>query len=1766
MITKIIDPEKRSTEINYECTPRYYYDLIRPFQGMSELYISRINTIKEPTRAYEINYHEEPPHNLLGDYVIQVSPDYNKAEMEMNYNVHNVVSRFTKYDVRDNVLGDSLIAVDFSFDGDLTNMEYYRKVNIKSFDFNPSSITASSETYDTSSVELLFQKTEITPYHLNISQPYNTPNLIDMSLVESISKNKGVTTINKIEMKRSDSLIINPTGTRFLYLPETSYSYIIYGEGSDTLLSSKVRHEYEFERINDNFGSTSILGMGIKQSTTKIYSLTDTSEIVYEVTNDYLNLKDSIIDYSHTNEIWDVDYNRRINDSLWSIGSKTSIEESDMVTTNHSIIPPLYGLSKSTIIKNKLGDTLAGHINEIQETLEVSTNGPDRRRGAVISDTIIGRDGSKLLNANYQYTGGWTSNFLEYSKNEFGAHGKVYYSYNDAPDYSRFQDANGNSYYQGKVLKNNNGIDSRTFYRKFHEYESSLVADAYIRKYNSSGLLYVDTLRVVKENSYGGTTANIRDANGWVSSVESDLDGRTTKVRLPFDFPTTENCVNSSSSIPIFDIETIRTSRLDTVFLDDTEVYGALTHISRDSKYYEYIRNGHFVGNRFFDLRLYTDSTVVDTSVIVTSNYITKFKYHPNDNDALNECDDVDSLYFKLNYTSFNAGDCMGLKFTIKKINFSKTIFLGCPPLDYMVLNVGTPSEDEGDGVMRIDLTDYINEIKALADTDSLVIEVSTISLSGEIEFLTTSIDTRPQLVVKCNTLCEEDDYTYSYEYDDNGRILHVKSKIDDILHKQNKDWLQSNPDILYGRYSGAKGYFGADDRLFEIDKILGNPFNISSPVANVKRIMTGGGVILRAVDPDGNITYFDSEKMVEVTERVLTSHVILSDSNMIKTKTTVVDPSADPVHHFLTGNTQDYYGLCSITETGYISGEKVNYSYVDAFGNLRKTKYVFGDSTLTTEYEYNLSGELTQIVNPRSDVTKYWYDDFGRMIYRWQQDVGYFSYAYDNLGQLRFVQTEEQNDSNKVSFMEYDDLGRITVTGEATIDNSDFISQNPDTSNSEPVFRRLTDSLLPNVLNYSNYEGIYTANSTLWSSYSNYVPVIPFEFNDVNESTTFSYPRSYWFKADSCLLGVNSASHLSELYTPKYALAPAYNFENISVYPEFIRSVVHYDDFPERSGPVWSNIPHDSVWNNLVPTVPWSNDTCLRNLKGRQCAVAYRDKADEPFHYIVMSYDPRGRIEALLRFTENLGIDAVYYTYNSADRVIKTKVVGPQRQYLTWVSYDDNGRPDSVWTKLSVTEDGMIANNFKYTEDFMTLLPEQADISYSYNKQGMLDSVKYLPVDVTQFYHYSKRGWLDSMIAKGQYDDLFFMQKLERDGTGRINKQISMRHGQNDTLVQDYEFDQYKRLSGWNTGTDSSSYAYDLIGNRLSHIKNDVSSVFNYTNQTKPNRLMSVLTSSENKLSLFEYNKNGAVISRANSDTTGVVISLEEEFEYTSGGLLKQYTKTEYDPNDLSQETSSWRYRYSPVGGREQKRMVETPLDTNDVTTALPTVYYLLGAGGSQLATYHGHESKFLAYPGTRNIYFAVNSFLTGGGVMIRKIPNCLAEHSRKEFNIFDHLGSVRVTVSLDLDADEIAVKGQDYKPFGETIDENDETPRLSFNNQEQDGENNYFAMGARQYDAELGRFLSTDPLADIFQTQGTYNYSYNSPINWKDPSGLAPVDEKGRNNILGETDQEVVSEWGYLHGYYYKHTHSTYKSTSTPLMPGSMVETKHYKQIRNP
>jgi len=117
------------------------------------------------------------------------------------------------------------------------------------------------------------------------------------------------------------------------------------------------------------------------------------------------------------------------------------------------------------------------------------------------------------------------------------------------------------------------------------------------------------------------------------------------------------------------------------------------------------------------------------------------------------------------------------------------------------------------------------------------------------------------------------------------------------------------------------------------------------------------------------------------------------------------------------------------------------------------------------------------------------------------------------------------------------------------------------------------------------------------------------------------------------------------------------------------------------------------------------------------------------------------------------------------------------------------------------------------------------------------------------------------------------------------------------------------------------------------------------------------------------------------------------------------------------------------------------------------------------------------------------------------------------------DHLGSTRAVVN----ASGTVVETQDYYPFGlaELVPKTFGMPGRSmttgnsakekFTSHELDDEVDLYYMIARRYAPEFGRFLSVDPLANrtkpndyIYHSIGSYTYSLNNPVLYKDENGL--------------------------------------------------------------
>lgn len=993
-----------------------------------------------------------------------------------------------------------------------------------------------------------------------------------------------------------------------------------------------------------------------------------------------------------------------------------------------------------------------------------------------------------------------------------------------------------------------------------------------------------------------------------------------------------------------------------------------------------------------------------------------------------------------------------------------------------------------------------IDSIHTMNNGDTLVFNLESVTIGGAINIVDGAEDLGPTIIVVCEG-CTHDDYTFAYNYNDSTRTTNYFAKIDDGLHTTTKGWTKTY-DILDGRYTESIGFFGADNRFLKLDTKIGTPPSPSS-IDSIIIKLSGAGKTIQMKDQDGFIS------KIIWRDGIPNTFTSPDNTNILANKK-VLSPST--FTNLLNVTVDEYFGVCyesvSIDEAGIKDA-----SYYDAFGNLRRTIYDIDDKRVTTNYTYDKSGNLKYVIHPNNDTTKYWYDDFGRMKYKFNKDVDYISNAYNKIGQIRFSQTKEQVDSCKLAYYEYDDLGRITIVGEAKVDTNGLLLHEPQIINDTLcLFNRLTEILDPDILHYTYFndpnfgdEGLLTANMTLFANYTRQVPTF---WNSYNISECIPYYSDIPY--DTCPVPPFIV-HSVQNYEPLDTFASIMDFENIAKFPDFVRTLISYENLPPNVGSIWSNIPPDSNWHNMAPY-----DT-LRNLKGRQVAAAYREHSGEPFHYVVFSYDPRGRIEAIMRYTENIGYDAVYYTYNSMNQILSVMASDPVRTYKTWYGYDNNGRLDSVWTKLGTVGSGLginISPKFPDTTLFPLPRPDTADIVYKYNKRGMIEQIEYLPVNVVQFLNYSSRGWLDSMIALRNYDTIF-NQVLERNNTGNITKQKSRQYNQNE-FVQEYNYDRLERLQNWTHGSQTDNFSYDIMGNRLGHRKID-SVQFNYSTSL-PNRLLTTLNQTTNKLTTYNYNSIGAV---KMIDSWNGTDSIKEAIEYTMEGLPKKYLKWEFsnqfqtisEHEECTQSPTfdpvkwDWRYRYCILGGREQKRLYYSPHGDSCFSYTHPWAYYLRGAAGEQLAVYYGRQTAADTCNDTgRRVYLYPHSYLTNGGELVT-LPEPITQNPdgfRKEFSIGDHLGSIRTIVSIS--NGNVAVKGYDYQPYGELISSSSgDEARIGFTAQERDRESSFFLMGARHYDPEIGRFLSTDPLMELQPDQSPYSYAHNSPLILIDPTGLS-------------------------------------------------------------
>ncbi|MGW0703226.1 polymorphic toxin-type HINT domain-containing protein [Streptomyces sp. NPDC002867] len=268
-------------------------------------------------------------------------------------------------------------------------------------------------------------------------------------------------------------------------------------------------------------------------------------------------------------------------------------------------------------------------------------------------------------------------------------------------------------------------------------------------------------------------------------------------------------------------------------------------------------------------------------------------------------------------------------------------------------------------------------------------------------------------------------------------------------------------------------------------------------------------------------------------------------------------------------------------------------------------------------------------------------------------------------------------------------------------------------------------------------------------------------------------------------------------------------------------------------------------------------------------------------------------------------------------------------------------------------------------------------------------------------------------------------------------------------------------------------SYVTDAIGNRTSETVHDtgLNPVQNITRTYTyggagalgdgPHQVTKVVenTPTGDRLSTYEYDATGNTTKRTIGGDAQVL-------EWTDTGKLAKAKEA-----DGSETT----YLYDSGGNRVQRK------DPTGTTVYLPGMELKLSADGTkkEATRYYSHAGQTVA---------------------VRMNDN------KVSFIASDHHG----TGELAIDAAIGAVSQRRFDPYG--VERGEATGSWP-------GEKGYVGgtidkstgltrLGAREYDAVIGKFISVDPLIDYTQPQQINGYSYanNTPVTLADPSGEMP------------------------------------------------------------
>jgi RHS repeat-associated protein len=514
----------------------------------------------------------------------------------------------------------------------------------------------------------------------------------------------------------------------------------------------------------------------------------------------------------------------------------------------------------------------------------------------------------------------------------------------------------------------------------------------------------------------------------------------------------------------------------------------------------------------------------------------------------------------------------------------------------------------------------------------------------------------------------------------------------------------------------------------------------------------------------------------------------------------------------------------------------------------------------------------------------------------------------------------------------------------------------------------------------------------------------------------------------------------------------------------------------PSRPEHDFGYTPADLMSSYTPPAVAGTGATTYEYNLDKQPRVVHRPDGSQ----IVFGYDGAGRLSTV---TYPKGPDVsdgtvtVTGTYNASTGKLAS-VNTSDGQAVTY-GYDGALLLSTTWSgtvagSVSSTYD----NNFRAVSESVN---GANTITFGYDNDGLPTSVDGLSLTrdptngtitdttlggVTDHRTYDNFGQSATYEAKFGTTSLYSVSYV-RDSLGRIEQKTETIQGT--TTVWGYSYDSAGRL--WQVmqnGVLSATYLYDANGNRLSKTGPSGTETATYDDQ---DRLLTYAKWA------YTYTANGELRTKADT-TTGQVTT----YSYDGMGNLRHVALPDGRAID---------YVIDSLDRRVAKKV-----------NGAVVRQWLYGNG-----TYPAAE---LDATGA-----VVSHFVVGG----------LIKGTTSYRVVTDHLGSPRLVVNTS--AGTIAQR-MEHDEWGQvTANTSTAFTPFGFAHGIYDEDTGLVSFGARDYDAEVGRWTAKDPIRFGGHQTGFYAYLGDDPINGVDPSGLRAYSQEETACLLANALDELRNEW---------------------------------------